>query len=355
MRTTIQSQGARRMFMVRCFAPCMMLGACASEAAPSATASLGGQLQAQTIVEVDALLVAAKELQAAAPIPSGRGWNATQDAAALAKMRETWKRARLAYEHIEGVIAPLFPDVDATLDERYDGAMELLLPKGDSDLFDDKDFVGMHAIERILFAPETRSAVVAHERDAFKDKGYMAASWPKDEAEATRFKTLLCSQLIKDVEYLRTVWTPQNMDAQGAYDGLEGLVAEQREKISNAASSEEESRYANVTLADLRANLKGLQRAFGVFEPVIAKHPESKETLTGIRSGFARLNALYKQFPGDAVPEAPATFSTENPSAADLQSDFGKLWAGVKAEVDLNNEQGLLVLVQKARPWAVAP
>ena len=333
------------------------MGACTRAAVPAAAPApaLGAQLQAQTIVDVDALLAAVKELKEAAPAPTGRGWDATQDAAALAKTRDAWKRARAAYERIEGVLAPLFPDIDSALDERFDGAMELLLPKGDTNLFDDQGFVGMHAVERILFAPETRAAVIAHEREAFKNKGYVAAAWPKSQEEAAGFKTLLCAQLIKDVESLRTVWTPQNMDTQGAYDGLEGLVAEQREKVSNAASSEEESRYANVTLADLRSNLEGLERAFSVFKSAIAKRSESKETLLGIEASFARLHALYKQFPGDAVPEAPATFAAEAPSAADLESDFGKLWKGVTTEVDLKNPQGLLVLVQNARVWAVVP
>src|SRR4051812_7483215 len=53
---------------------------------------------------------AAVELQSAAPI--GRGWNAQQDAEAIRLMKATWVRARAAYEHIEGAVAPLFPEID---------------------------------------------------------------------------------------------------------------------------------------------------------------------------------------------------------------------------------------------------
>lgn len=46
------------------------------------------------------------------------------DAAAIDGMKESWAKARTAYEHIEGAIAPLFPDIDAAIDERYDGFLE---------------------------------------------------------------------------------------------------------------------------------------------------------------------------------------------------------------------------------------
>lgn len=324
-----------------------------SNSDPAPSVSLGAGLQARTVTDVNALLQAAKDLQAAVPVPEARGWDATADAEAISNAKNAWKRARIAYEHIEGVIAPLFPDIDAVLDERYDGFMEELTPKGDPDLFDDKGITGMHAIERILFVKETRAAIIAHEQTTFKNTGYIAAAWPSTHEEALRFRDKLCGRLIKDIETLKSVWVPQNLDAEGAYDGLEGLVAEQREKITNAASSQEESRYANFTLADLRANLEGVRNAFVVFETSIARVAESKSTLAAIHAGFERLDALYKQYPGDAIPEAPAGFEAEAPTAEQLNTPFGKLWSGVQKEVDIANTAGLLSQVQKARPWAL--
>src|SRR5882757_2942528 len=55
---------------------------------------------------------AALDLQTAAPLPSGRGWDATQDALAIDGMKQAWIRARKAWEPAEGVLAPLFPDID---------------------------------------------------------------------------------------------------------------------------------------------------------------------------------------------------------------------------------------------------
>src|SRR3989442_865723 len=62
--------------------------------------------------DLDALQQAAIDLQSAAPTPVGRGWDVTLDAAAITTMKATWVRARAAYEHEEGAIAPLFPDID---------------------------------------------------------------------------------------------------------------------------------------------------------------------------------------------------------------------------------------------------
>src|SRR5215813_11157388 len=85
--------------------------------------------------DLETLLQAAKDLQAAAPTPAGRGWN-DQDAAAIDAMKAAWVRARDAYEHEEGAIAPLFPDVDFAIDARYDDFMtELLNVQGDQNLF----------------------------------------------------------------------------------------------------------------------------------------------------------------------------------------------------------------------------
>src|SRR6188474_653566 len=70
-------------------------------------------------IEVDLanLVTAAKALQTAAP---EHAWNATTDAAAIGQMIAAWKNTRVAYEHVEGATAPLFGELDATMDARYD-------------------------------------------------------------------------------------------------------------------------------------------------------------------------------------------------------------------------------------------
>src|SRR5262249_44102286 len=158
--------------------------------------------------------------------------------------------ARTAYEHVEGAIAPLFPDIDVSIDARYDDFMtQLAAQGGDADLFDDRGVTGMHAVERIVYADVTPARVVAFERSL---PGYVPAAFPATAAEAAEFKTKLCQKLVSDAEELVAQWTPADIDAAIAFQGLISLMNEQREKVQKAASNEEESRYSQRTMADLR-------------------------------------------------------------------------------------------------------
>src|SRR3954453_9273419 len=80
---------------------------------------------------LDSLHDAAVALQKDAPSSDADGWSATQDAAAVQKMRADWKRARTAYEHVEGAIAVLFPELDVSTDARYD---DLIATRADANL-----------------------------------------------------------------------------------------------------------------------------------------------------------------------------------------------------------------------------
>src|SRR5882672_10874878 len=83
--------------------------------------------------DLDNLVQAARDLQTAAPT---HAWNATSDAAAITAMRDAWKRTRVAYEHVEGATAPIFGDLDVTMDARYDDYLAETGPAGDQALFD---------------------------------------------------------------------------------------------------------------------------------------------------------------------------------------------------------------------------
>lgn len=145
----------------------------------------------------DKWLIAAKSLQAAAPVASGRGWDATADAVAIAAMKAAWTDARDAYEHTEGVLAPLFPDQDVATDARYDDFLDELKPGGDANPFDALGVTGMHGIERILFASGIPNEVVTFEQSL---PGYVPASFPATELQATEFKTKLSAKLVSDVQ-----------------------------------------------------------------------------------------------------------------------------------------------------------
>ena len=87
-----------------------MIG-CGKELSPQDQALVDVKAYIQT--NMDELMAAAQALQSDAPSPDANGWNAQNDAAQVAKMKADWKRARIAYEHIEGAIAVLFPDIDS--------------------------------------------------------------------------------------------------------------------------------------------------------------------------------------------------------------------------------------------------
>lgn len=292
-------------------------------------------MHAQLLQEIRALKAAAQELKGRAPVAAGRGWDPAIDAAAIDGMKESWAKARTAYEHIEGAIAPLFPDIDAAIDERYDGFLEGLGPSGDQNLFDGVGVTGMHGVERILWSDSIPPGVTQLESTL---AGYKAAAFPSTEAEARDFKEQLATQLIADVQKLETQWSPARIDLAGAYQGLVDLMREQREKVNNAANNLEESRYAQCTMRDLRDNLDGTKTIYALFQPWLKtkKTPAlvGEEVDLRISMGFADVSSAYAEVSGDAIPAPPASWSAESPSAADLETPFGKLYTKVRAATD---------------------
>lgn len=285
------------------------------------------------LVDVTALAQAVADLKEAAPTPADRGWDKTLDAAAIASMRATWIRARTAYEHIEGALAPLFPDIDTAIDARYDAFLaDLAAQGGDKYLFDDEGVTGMHAVERILFSDVIPARVVEFEKAL---PGYLPAAMPATAVEATDFKNKLCVKLVADTKLLLGEWTPAKIDAAVAYTGLVSLVSEQREKVVKASTGEEESRYAQRTMTDLRDNLAGTKTVYGIFQPwLLTKTSGGAELDRAILAGLANLETAYAAVTGDAIPAPPATWSAENPSAADLATPFGQLYSSVDKQVD---------------------
>jgi iron uptake system component EfeO len=274
---------------------------------------------------------AAQAMMDAAPTPAGRGWDATKDAAAIAEMRAAWAKTRLTYEHIEGAVAPLFPDIDASTDARYEAFLVEMGNQADPDPFDGEGVTGMHAIERILFSDVTPAAVVTFEKGL---PGYSPAAFPATEAEALEVKTKLCARLVTDIEAMQKAWSGAEVDLPGAFDGLVSLMNEQREKVNKAATGEEESRYSQKTLADLRANLAGTRTIYALFQPWIASKEGGAAVDDGIQEGFATLDEAYSATAGDSIPAPPATWSSVSPSKGDLATPFGRLYTTVTTAVD---------------------
>lgn len=284
--------------------------------------------------ELGDLIAAAHELQDAAPT---HAWTAA-DAASITAMKTAWRKARVAYEHTEGALAPIFPDTDFAIDARYDDYLADIGPAGDQNLFDDSGATGMHSIERILFSDQIRAEVTSFEETL---PGYKPAAFPTTDPEAMDLKTKLCQKLVDDVEDLRAQWQPANIDIGAAYVGLVGLMNEQKEKVDLAATGEEESRYANVTLFDLRNNRAGTEKVYEIFRAwIAARGGTDPDTMITARLGS--LGDLYESNTGDSLPPVPPTWSSDNPSAADLATPFGLLWNQVHQEVDPTSDGSIV-------------
>ncbi|CAN5200750.1 hypothetical protein BH09MYX1_BH09MYX1_62580 [soil metagenome] len=124
---------------------------------------------------------------------------------------------------------------------------------------------------------------------------------------------------------------------------------EQKEKVNKASDGTEESRYAQTTMLDLRKNLEGTKRAYLLFQAwVVSKSNAADPKHSGpdvdkaIIDELNALEKLYADYPGDAIPQPPATWSSINPTPADLATPFGKLWVGVHAAVDATKDGSIV-------------
>lgn len=278
----------------------------------------------ETAAQLDALASAAVAIQAGAPAPDADGWGSGE----TATMESAWKDARIAYERVEGAIAVLFPELDVAIDERYDG---FIAEAPDDDLFDGEGVTGMHGIERIVWADRHPTWVVAFESAL---PNYTAAAFPADETQATSFRDGLCQRLVDDTATMRDEFEPLALDSAAAFRGVIGSVAEQTEKVNLASTGEDESRYAQHTLADMRANLDGGYATFEAFAPWLESIDGGEELREEIFAGFDRVRAAYDGIDGDAIPAVPETWNPDDPSEADLATEYGQLWQLLREESD---------------------
>jgi iron uptake system component EfeO len=281
------------------------------------------------------LVQATRDLQAASP---ARVWRpATTDAAAITAMRAAWKRTRFAYEQIEGAIKAVFPTLDAAMDARYEESLAALGGGGDRNPFDGRGVTGMHAIERILFAPVTRPEVITYECNL---PGYKPAAYPSTDDEAIAFKTGLVQRLIDDGDSLGKQWRKAEIDLDAAYRGQVGMMIEQQDKVNLAVTGEEESRYANITLADLRNNLDGTQNIYDLFRDWIHSKAAGGSSDSKIQARFDELATIY--LAGDALPDVPPGWAADHPTPENLATPFGMMWQTIHESVDPGNESSVV-------------
>jgi iron uptake system component EfeO len=315
------------------FAVLLLAPACAADKAASPDPETSAILAVKDDIDADLieLHAAAQALQSAAP--DAAGW--AEGERALDDMRDHWRQARLAYERSEGAIAVLFPDLDAATDERYDAVVTI---EPDDDAFDDLGFVGVHAVERVLWAGQHPPEVVAFEAAL---PYYSPAQAPADSAEADRLRSALLQRLVDDTGALRDQFAPLALDSSAAFRGVIGSLAEQSEKVALASTGEDESRYAQHTLADMRANLAGSEATYANFRPWLQAEGGS-DLDQEILDGFDALRDVYDGIDGDGVPPVPEGWSPSDPTDAQLDTPYGQLFTAVSAATDPEDPSSLV-------------
>ena len=185
--------------------------------------------------------------------------------------------------------------------------------------------------------------------------GETGLSWALSEGRAGNADTVLRTADIKSENVSIDVAEKSPVRYPVVLIYCDRLVNEQREKVQKASSDEEESRYSQRTMADLRDNLAGTKTAYALFQPWLLSKTDSGDptkdgpTIDGkIQKGLEELETAYAAVDGDAIPQPPATWSAENPSAADLATPFGKLYSVVEEAVDPANTESVVAQMDLA-------
>jgi iron uptake system EfeUOB component EfeO/EfeM len=246
--------------------------------------------------------------------------------------RARWRETRLHYERIEGAISVLFPETDADVDDRYERVAEL---RADTDPFDGEGFIGMHAIERVLWGPEVWARAADGEVVRFESAlVHVAPPIALDDTTRARFEAGLCARLVRDLRGMEQTLDSVALDPSTAWRGVLGSIEEQAEKVRLGTTGQSESRYAGHTLADMRGNLEGGLAVLEAFASEIEALPDGSERLQRLREGFARLEQAYRASPGDDLPAAPSTFDPDHPRQADRATPYGRLFVLLAHESD---------------------
>jgi iron uptake system component EfeO len=321
------STGARRVGAV---ALALALQGCASDndlvladAARDTDTALGAR--GLLVARAHDLRVAAVALCAAAPATGG--WTQAHDGASIKAMKEAWKDAHRAYDGLESATETFFPDLGADLDNHYEDAFAV---GPDPDLLNGQGFIGLHAIERVLWADRIPASLVKREAAL----GYTPAAFPADASEAARFRTGLCARFVDDAAILENKLGVMSPDSSAAYGAALQLLTGQVDKLVAAGEGREESRYAGYTLADLSASLASVKATHEVFRPWLLTRTEGARVDAEIAAGFGRLEKEYDAFGSDALPYVPTGWSTADLTHDALETPFGQLFVVVSNEAN---------------------
>ncbi len=283
----------------------------------------------------DAFAVATEALRNAAPAPDLDGWNAKDDAVAVASMRTAWLEARAAYTSVEVLASTLSPELHRRLDTDYD---DLIAGSADTFAFDEHGVAGLQAVERILWSDVIPAHVIDHEAPL---EHYFAADFPRTEHEAEELKNELLAHLSTDARTLRDGFRAAPIDASTAYSTTTRSLQEQLGQLEEAGKGEGKARYAGVSLANLRTDLAATEATYAVFRSWILAKSTGAHTDEEVAKAFTRLHAALARSPGDELPLPPAGWPASDPSGEMLATPFGILFAATRDEADASVDGSL--------------
>lgn len=276
----------------------------------------------------DAFVAATEALRDAAPAPDQDGWNAKDDAVAVASMRAAWLKARAAYTSVEVLASTQYPDLHRRLDRDYD---DLLADSADAFGFDEHGVIGLQAVERILWSDVIPAHVIAHEAPL---DHYFAADFPRNKHEADELKNELLGRLAADAATLRDSFRAAPIDAHTAYSTTTIALQEQLGQLEEAGKGEGKARYSGVSLANLRGDVVATEATYAAFRPWILAKSSGPHSDEQVAKGFARLSTALAATPGDDLPLPPAGWPTSDPSGEMLATPFGRLFAATRDDAD---------------------
>jgi iron uptake system component EfeO len=252
-----------------------------------------------------------------------RGWDATLDAAAITAMKAAWVRAHDAYEHVEPIIEPLFPDAHLNIDGRY----EIFLEAGvrERQPFTGDVVAGFHAVERILWSDAIPDRVVEFESGI--PLGFTAA-YPSNGNQSLDFRTKLLNGLLGGCTSLRDRFAAK-VDVGLALDGLVAELQGQKDDVNKRFYAQDESRYAQRSMDDLRSGVEGARVVYEAFRPWILEQHDGASIDAKITAGYDALAAAYATVAGDQMPDAPSRWSPLHPTDVDRATPFGALWSAI--------------------------
>ncbi len=261
--------------------------------------------------------------------PRGHAWLQESDKAALLAMRAAWKSAHAEALAVGVPLEYIFPAQAQHLDRSWEREALTLMGMPDPNPFDDQGVVGLHAIERVLWGPESSGEVLAFER---KDAAYFPALAPATAADADDFANLLVGKVRAHAAAWLKVSPALGYDQGFVVKSITDEVAGAFRTVITAASpGESESRYSRSTALALGQQISAVGDLWTLLRPTLPKTSKATD-IAAVDMAYARLVALRPAPGADELPLAPPTWNPFHATPEDLASPYGKLYVAMERE-----------------------